>query len=531
MNASRSDIAKALFRLRDEPLSFEDHRYMIDILNDRSPKLLLKCSRQVGKSTIMSLRGGTNVAITNLGVKGIRQTYVTPSWVQTRTYVIEKLRPLFYDSPRFASLYFDKKTMNNIDTQTFRNGAIMFLRAAHFNADRVRGIPTDELQIDEIQDILVSSIPVMESSLDASKLGHEVMSGTPLSDSNPIEEFWRLSTQTEWVVPCHAHTPKIWNIPSVENIGATGFICKKCGKLLNTEEGRWIDTVPGAAIKGYHVSQLIVKLKQNPDRWKRDIVFRMEHWPEEKFHNEVLGISMGEAGRPFTTATLQAACHPQMQTTMWDTSKYYDSPPTKKVRWFAGVDWGEGREQAVYEGSKKKYTSFTIFTIGAYDQNGNFFVAHVKKFKGKEEIKPSYIVDYIAQKFREWNIVKIAADWGFGWGVNESLMTKLGVNNVVQCYHSSALKDEYSWDSDSYRYVLNRTAIMTHLIHDIQRQKVGFPKWTEFEPYAGDFLALFAEYNYNTNTIQYSHSIQEPDDAFHSLLYAKFVADAFVRGG
>ncbi len=523
MRVSKSQFISTMFRMRGRQVSFEKHPYEVDMIDGTWSRKLYKCSRQVGKSSIICLDQGASVALGEKDVKDLRMTYVSPSWDQTKTFVVEKIRPILHeDSPRFSLLFTDKNSINEIKTQSFTNNALLFLRAAHWSAERVRGIPSDKVYLDELQSMLKGIIPVIASSLSASPVNTMTMAGTPLTEENPIEDQWRLSTQTEWIVPCRRHSPTVWNRPGKSNIGSTGLVCAKCGKLINTLEGRWYDMVPDAKIKGFHVSQLMTSLNQDPRLWDLNIVQPYENWEEYRFDNEVLGVSSGKSGRPFTIQILQDCCAPTSVTHIWDSSLLYEQPPTKKMRWFAGVDWGEGREEAQVEGGKKKNASFTHLIIGGFDSNQVFRVAHWKKFRGPEA-DPDFCEKYIVSKCREWGVERIALDYGFGWGINGRIR-KAMPRQVLECMHSANLKELFKFDDISVKIILNRNAMITHLINDIKNQRVGFPKWQLFEPLSRDFLALYTEFNYQTNQIVFDHSIQEPDDGLHALLYAMFAA-------
>ena len=69
---------------------------------------------------------------------------------------------------------------------------------------------------------------------------------------------------------------------------------------------------------------------------------------------------------------------------------------------------------------------------------------------------------------------------------------------------------------------------MSDIFNAIRRKQLEFPRWEEFEnPYAEDMLNIYSEYNEAQKMIQYSHSIDKPDDTFHSILYC-FLASMLV---
>ncbi len=528
IRTTKSAVIRAFFQLRNKEISFAQHPYQMALLDRHSKRKLFKCSRQVGKSAVISLDLGGDIILGAEGIRDLRMIYVTPSWTQTKTFVIEKLRPLLWnDSPLFKAKLLSRDCTNEIQTQTFANNAQLYLRAAHHNADRIRGIPADKIAIDEVQSMLKVNIPVIESCLNASDVNELVMAGTPLSEENTIEDYWRESSQTEWVVPCSRHTPIVWNIPDKKCIGKKGMICKKCGELINPLEGRWVDThfqPDGSPVfwKGFHINQLITAKSNNPELWRLTVLNPYETWPTAQFDNEVLGISSGRAGRLLTTEKMVKCCHPQSKTSVWDSSRWYDAPPTKRMKWFAGVDWGEGRENASIEDGKKKNASFTHLIIGGFDEGNVFRLAYWKKYRGTEA-EPDVCVPHIIETCRQWNVELIGVDHGHGWGVNKEVMKALP-GKLIQFFESSELKELCKFHAISNMMTLNRNATISDLVDAIDKQKVGFPPWNITSALGKDFLAEFAEYNYVTGRMQYSHSIQEPDDGLHATMYARFAA-------
>jgi hypothetical protein len=66
---------------------------------------------------------------------------------------------------------------------------------------------------------------------------------------------------------------------------------------------------------------------------------------------------------------------------------------------------------------------------------------------------------------------------------------------------------------------------MSELFYDMKHGNLLFPKWGQFEPYSKDILAIYAEYNEYRKEMKYDHRSSDPDDFFHSMLFAKLVAD------
>ncbi len=346
--------------------------------------------------------------------------------------------------------------------------------------------------------------------------------------ANTLEEYWRWSTQNEWLVPCDRHTPRYWNLLDARNIGKSGLICSKqgCGRPIDPARGQWVTTAPGEFYEGYHVSQLMVPWKQSVEAWRTEIVLPLERWPEAKFYNEILGISFDSAAAPITALELQRCCHPVKKVSNLDTSRFtfQRGPAHAGLRCFAGIDWGEGRQEGDVDKGKKRFASWTVLTLGAYVNEDVFWPFLMKRYTGRE-IDPELIIPDVLNICGMFGVEVIGADWGHGWGMNSRLFHARGRDRVMQFAYSSSLRERKSWDPASYKFVVNRNAVLSNLFLDLKKQRFAFPEWTTFEPYAKDILADYVEYHEKTKTMAYDHPIDQPDDALHSLAYCKLAAD------
>ena len=524
----QSDIGQAVLYHMGRPLKLDNHAFMLPIFNDMDPRLVLKCSRQVAKSTTVC-----NLQIIESIVKPHwRSLYVSPSALQTRQYSNEKLRPTLFDSPLIKKAYLGKGITDQVFEKTLSNGSYMFLRYAFLTAARARGIPASRVFFDEAQDLLKDNIKVISQSLSASRLsagveGREFICGTPLTFANTLEEYWQWSTQNEWLVPCDCKAPaRYWNFLGPDNIGKEGLICANCGKRINPQTGQWVTMAPGEFYVGYHISQLMVPWKQSPEAWRSEIVLPFEKWPEAKFHNEVLGFSYDSAGAPITVMDLQRCCYPAKQMPNHKTEDFKRNIDTtiRGLRVFAGIDWGEGREEGEVKGGKKKFASWTVLTIGTYLTEDLFWPFYMKRYVGKEA-DPEHIIPDVLHLTSLWNVEVIGADWGHGWGMNSRLFKARGRQGVMQFAYSASLGERKRWDPDAYKFIINRNAVLSQFFQAVKREEFIFPKWEVFEPFGKDLLAEYVEYNERTRTMQYDHPIDQPDDALHSLAYAKLAAD------
>lgn len=318
--------------------SFEGRRHMRQIYDTSARRILLKCARQVEKSTLL---GNISLAYMSL-VPSYKVLYVNSSATQAKTFSSDRIKDPIETSPilrRFTT----KMLSSNILEKQFINRSKITMRYAFLNADRTRGIPAWMLAIDEIQDILSGNIPVIEQCLSHApdRWRRYLYSGTPKSLDNTIETYWaNQSTQNEWAVPHDCKSGeggRFWNILGEKNIGKKGLICANCGTLIDPmcEDAQWAAMVEydehDTPFEGYRIPQLMVPWKP----WS-EILHDYKRYPRDKFYNEVLGISFDSGLRPLTRGQVRAACNQELS--MKNIDKYRQLGYSQPI--FAGIDWG-----------------------------------------------------------------------------------------------------------------------------------------------------------------------------------------------
>jgi hypothetical protein len=444
--------------------------------------------------------------------------------MQTRQFSADKVKPIRDQSPLIKNFFINNSVSDQVFEKGYANGSMNYLRSAYLNADRCRGISSDTLCIDEIQDVITANIPVIEEVLSHSKYGYKNYTGTPKTQDNTIEYFWDKSSQCEWLVPCNAHTPTHWNFLDEKSIGVHGPICNQCGRAINPADGKWHALSTKRDIMGFRISQLMVPWKYtSPVKWK-ELLWKMENWTRAQFYNECLGLAYDSATKPITKTEIMACCH--------STQPLITHPSQMKAgqTLFAGIDWGEGTDGSERGMSGKlRVASYTVFTIGFYIGQV-FWPIYIRKFEGKET-NPEYVLQQIVRACRQFRVQLIGADWGHGWGMNERLEKIFGKNKVVKFIHVSSLKGRRHFDPIGLKMQLSRNQLISEIFTDIRTKKIQFPRWQEFEKYANDLLGVYQEYNEYMRSIKYDHRPDHPDDFLHSLIYAREAANIYYGIG
>ncbi len=488
-----------------ENFSFEGRRHLFQIYDTPLRRVLLKCGRQVEKSTLL---GNRMLSLCCL-IPAYKVLYVSPSMTQTKTFSNDRIKEPIETSPVLRA-YTNSMLSQNVLEKQFVNRSKITLRYAFLNADRARGIPAHALCIDEIQDILSDNIPVIEQCLSHAPDEYKryIYSGTPKTLDNIIEDYWsNRSTQNDWVVPCDCkggEGGRYWNILGVKNIGKKYLICERCGNRLHPMGGdsQWASAVEWDPVhspfESYRIPQLMVPWLD----WN-ELLYNYEHYPQNKFYNEVLGISFDTGLRPLTTAQVKANCIEKIK--MVDAPKYQRLGFGQEI--FAGIDWGTGEH------------SYTVLSLATYI-GGKFRVFYVHRFTG-EDTEPDRQLKKIEDILRTYNVRIVGVDYGGGHYPNDFLVRRFGKERIMKYQYVARLSAKVRWEAKLNRWMVHRTEVMSAVFNAIKRGNVfEFPRWKEFqEPFGQDMLNIFSEYNDKIRMIQFGHTAGKTDDTLHSILY------------
>lgn len=526
-----------------KPFSIRNYPAFYPIYNSPSDSLMLRCSRQVGKSLTIAMLNLINIAEAEMMLewsKGqgfsrdqlidmcqypFHALYVAPSNNHVSYFSKQKLTLILDGSPIMKN-FITTSCSDQISYKSFKNGSDFILKSCFHSPDRIRGISCDSISIDELQDLITDHIPVIQETQTRSLKKKNIKSGTPKTTRNGMEYYWKRSTQNEWAVPCRVCGN--WNILGEDNIGIGGTVCSRstCKRTIYPIDGRWVSMNPKEYTEGFRIHAMMYAGQPNfipwtGDRgtknWEESLMYKYENYSRQKFYNEVLGLPYDSGSVPITEQEIMQACdtaerqrvgiepgmHPGLTHAIRD-----------KVI-VAGVDWGTSQEGA----------SATVLTIVAWVQD-RFHLLFAKKYSPIES-DPNFQVDDILKWANHYGCMAIGVDWGFGHMQNHTLASKYGTifrgnksDRVVVFYNSHGLGQRRKWDDKSMKYVVNRTDILTDLFLAIKSKKIIFPDWNVFKPFSEDLLNIYQEYNEDTGIMKYDHQVGDADDFVFSLAYA-----------
>lgn len=499
-----------------EPFNFGPRRHMRRLYDSPAKRILLFCARQCEKSTMLGNRALTYSCM----IPSYRTLYVSPSATQTKTFSVDRIKEPLETSEVLRS-YTTTLLQQNVFEKQFVNRSKITLRYAFLNADRARGIPANAIVIDELQDILSDCIPVIEQAASHSPeaLKRFVYAGTP-KGLDGVLEYYRsgtakgraMSTMGEWVVPCDKHggeAGRYWNILGEKNIQRKGLSCEKCHQPIDPmhADAQWAMMQQEGVFESYRIPQLMVPWKS----WE-ETYLDYGRYDRAKFYNEVLGISYDSGLRPLTRAQVRECCNPKISMHSSELEKYKALSAGNNI--FAGIDWGTGEH------------SYTVLCLGAY-RDDKFSIFYIHRFTG-EDIDPVPQFAKIDEILSYLNVRVIGIDYGGGFYGRDHLVRKFGVRRVQSYQYMARARKKLLWNPAFRRWQMVRTEVMSDIFNAIKRKQIALPRWEEFEdPYANDFLNVYAEYNETLRMLQYRHRPDKTDDAFHAVLYC-FLASMIV---
>jgi len=478
--------------LEGQPIRFGGRVYLPEIYACDHGNLVLRCSRQTEKSTLLS-----NTIVYQLCSRPqTRILLVTPREEQGRTFVRSRLLPAIERSPLIRRCLLGRRGRRpQITNMEFANGGQFYLRAAYHSADSARGLSADILMVDEFQDIAAGDLPVLQETLSHAEQPRTILTGTPKSIDNHLEGVFRQSTANEWQVAC----PGCGHDTCMDErcLGTEGLVCGSCQDAIDPWRGRWVPCNPGATWgEGFCVSHPMVP-------WVRhdDLLERQRTYDPVRFKNEVLGLPSSLGDHVITRAEIEACCGKARMA-----QRQGEIPAPYRRQLVAGIDWGGGA------------VSRTVLTIGFLRADNVLELCLLERFGAREE--PQQILEAIAQRCRALGVRWIAADGnGNGHVYNRLLLDKLGAGHHL-CGLLYAQSDQQPVrDGALMKWTINRSAAIGALFSRIKKRLLQLPQVSQSGSFLEDFTAELAEYDDHQRTIRFTHPDTQPDDTLHASVY------------
>lgn len=485
----------------DLPFRFQGREYLLPVYDNDDRTIVLYFGRQSEKSTTLA----NKILLNSMIRKRFRTLYVSAADMQTTEFSQDKIDPKLKYSPiiyrQFWGPESSKEIKNNVYLKELKNGSRIVLRSVYKDPDRSRGISADLLACDEVQDINPDFLPVIEECISHSKWKYRLYAGTPDVNLDALDEVWKRSDQTQFMFRCPADHWNVQDADIVTRMDLSGIHCKTCGKVIDRSRGEWVITNPGARTKGYRTSQLMV-----PWLSMDELVEKLEDYPTKRFYNEVLALPYDSSANPVTENHLKTCCDDDF--TMIKTGVRLD---LKGVPVFAGIDYGTGTK------------SFTVICFIAH-LGGKWTLLRAKRYTGVET-DASRQMELLLEELDHFRPVAVSTDWGFGFMQNSQIKLKYK-NGEVRTMFSSTGASPITYNKSGDLFSINRSYMMSRVFNMIVEERIRFPKWSDFAPFANDILAIRAQDpDDNPGQKQIKYTRVAPDDFFHALMYASIAGE------
>lgn len=304
-------------------LSATDRPWLLLLLGDSSPHIVIQKCSQVGVSEIMI------AALACLASQRIPGLYVLPTDVWRSTFVANRIDPVFQASKVYAAqVRRDHKSVDSRIMKTIFGVNWKFVGANVVN--NFFEFPAGALLIDEYDRCDQDNLVYAYDRLGAAANPFIREFGNPTLTSTRIHAKYEQSDGKRWMLKCpHCNewqdlnffvnvvheaepgvfAPRVQAETSDPGSDAT-VICRKCGGALDRlAEGEWVPERPDKSISGYQLSKLFADIHDG--RVITEIIAEFQAAQGnatklQRFYNNILGIPFRAAGNAIDESILSA---------------------------------------------------------------------------------------------------------------------------------------------------------------------------------------------------------------------------------
>lgn len=438
---------------RNEPLDFEEHKYLIGIYQDQHPYIIIQKSAQSGVSERLI---SESVWVCDRLNKNTLYTFPTSS--QLTDFVQGRLEPVFnysdYLSRITGVLSSDEKKERNVDQdrkiqkvglKQIRN-AFMYLRGSQ-NQQQIISVDADMIVLDERDRFIQEHVSYIDKRLMHSTLKWRREASTPTLPGKYINEAYLASDQRLWMLTCtkcnlEQELDFFYNI----NFDKKITICKQCREPIDRlKMGRWVPQNPtNIEVHGYKINGIY-----NPRKSVEDMINDYEKARNsgfsaiQQFYNQVLGMPYEVAGQTLLRSEMENC-----------TSDY--RIPYESTGCFSGADVGS------------KINVIVSKMIG--ERNRYVWIGTVSEFLGP--------VDSLEALILKFGIQRMVVDAKPETRKVKELIDKYP-GKVIAAYYPSRkfdVQNYYTFDDFKSEVYIDRTISLDYLVSDIQNDKIELPE-------------------------------------------------------
>jgi len=235
---------------KGEAFIFTDRPWLIDILCDWTPTIVLTACAQVGKSVTFSVKA--LFAIKHLHFNTI---YTMSSDSDVNEFVSSKFNKIVQANHE----EFEGMATDNVERKEF-NDRFIFFKGTNSKTAAI-STTADLLIHDEISRSDQGAIETYKSRTKASLYKGRWMFSNPGTERDELDLQFQKSDQKEWVITCpHCKDEHYLVWPDSIDLDRKCYICRNCKEPISDDvrrQGKWVAQNPGSKISGYHISHLM----------------------------------------------------------------------------------------------------------------------------------------------------------------------------------------------------------------------------------------------------------------------------------
>lgn len=505
-----------LLRFEGHPYNLKFHFQLEPLYRMRTPRrMVVMTGRQVGKS-----QGLVSSCVLRCGlIPNNHMMICEPQFMQVRHISNITFRNMVAQS-YISNYLIGPKCNNSMLIREFNSGSRVHFAYIGGDASRVRGTSGVRLLVaDEVDDMEVDVINIAAETMSAVREGGSYLfTGTPKLTDGTLAYYYNQSSGGEITIKCE-HCNKI-NIASIEYdllkmIGKTTCICAKCGKPLDVRKSYYSFRRPElrGSFDGFHLSQVTHPLHCTSAAKWRELLLKLNTYPENQAYNELLGEPNDQAVRLITRRELEEAT-----TNRDNTLSEALNVKNRYGQIVMGVDWG---------GYGVSGESFTVIAmLGLQPMTNTVEVLYIEKLpSGKTHQEQVGRAIMLARKF---NCSFIAHDGTGAGAIKEEMLNREmqsdGIMTVPLVYMWAPRQDTLKYNEPGGGrggyYSLDKTRSLALTLAAIKAKRILLPTYKSCSGLLDDFLALGED----IRTTQNSGDIRiitrmgtHPDDTAHAI--------------
>lgn len=243
-------VEEGIVNEKGEAFDFHDRPFLLDILTDFTPNIVVTACAQVGKSVSFSIK--ILFAVKYLHFNCI---YTMPSDEDVREFVGSKLNKIVQSNYH----EFDGMETDNIERKEL-NDRFIFFKGTNSKTAAI-STTADLLVHDEVSRSDQGAIETYKSRTKASEYKGRWLFSNPGSERDELDLAFMKSDQKEWVITCpHCKDEHYLVYPESIDLEKKCYICRVCKKPIDDDvrrNGRWEAQNGKSKISGYHISHLM----------------------------------------------------------------------------------------------------------------------------------------------------------------------------------------------------------------------------------------------------------------------------------